>query len=156
MSADGLCASSWLKGPIFLFTSDFPFQPNNEILGNLKKPLNSPLGDPVQKQESSLASNVSYEEKLFDYTKFSSYFKRVRITAYLLPKHAHFSRSTPISGHQMLQFLGPMNSRLLKQNLSSSFNLNHSRSRKNNFWMKSTLSEKAHSHRIPLSLVPML
>ena len=62
MSADGLCASSWLKGPIFLFTSDFPFQPNNEILGNLKKPLTSPLGDPVQKQESSLASNVSYEE----------------------------------------------------------------------------------------------
>ena len=42
----------------------------------------------------------------------------------------------------MLQFLGPMNSRLLKQNFSSSFNLNHSCSRKNNFWMKSTLSEK--------------
>ena len=96
MSADGLCASSWLKGPIFLFTSDFPFQPNNEILGNLKKPLTSPLGDPVQKQESSLAINVSYEEKLFDYTKFSSYFKLVRITAYLLrilPKHAHFRSS---------------------------------------------------------------
>ena len=95
-SADGLCASSWLKGPIFLFTSDFLFQPNNEILGNLKKPLTSPLGDPVQKQESSLPSNVSYEEKLFDYTKFSSYFKLVRITAYLLrilPKHAHFRSS---------------------------------------------------------------
>ncbi|XP_075250920.1 uncharacterized protein LOC142343117 [Convolutriloba macropyga] len=96
MSADGLCASSWLKGPIFLFTSDFPFQPKNEILGNLKKPLTSPLGDPVQKQESSLASNVSYEEKLFDYKKFSSYFKLVRITAYflrILPKHAHFRSS---------------------------------------------------------------
>ena len=96
ISAAGLCASSWLKGPTFPFTSDFPFQPNNEILGNLKKPLTSPLGDPIEKQESSFARNVSYEEKLFDYTKFSSYFKLVRITAYLLrilPQHAHFRSS---------------------------------------------------------------
>ena len=93
MSADGLCASSWLKRPIFLFTSNFPFQPIHQILG---KPLNSPLGDSAEKQESSLASIVSYEEKLFNYTKFSSYFKLVRITAYrlcILPNHAPFRSS---------------------------------------------------------------
>ena len=79
-----------------MFTSDFPFQPNNEILCTLKKPLTSPFDELVEKQESSLASNVSYGEKLLDYTKFSSYFKLVRITAYLLrilPKHAHFRSS---------------------------------------------------------------
>ena len=31
MSADNLCASSWLKGPIFLFTSDFSFLPNKQF-----------------------------------------------------------------------------------------------------------------------------
>ena len=44
MSADGLFASNWLKGSTFLFTSDFPFQPNNEILVNLKKTVNQSLG----------------------------------------------------------------------------------------------------------------
>ena len=36
ISAGGLCASSWLKGPSLLSTSDFLFQANNAILGNLK------------------------------------------------------------------------------------------------------------------------
>ena len=39
MSANYLCASSWLKAQIFLCTPDFSFQPNIKSFCDLKNPL---------------------------------------------------------------------------------------------------------------------
>ena len=130
---------------------DFPFQPNHKILHNIKR-LTSPLGNSAEKQESSFPSNNSFDVKLFDYTIFSSYFKIIRIIAYLLrilPKHAHSrSSDSSICRPDDLQVAEGKVQFLVKSELFPF--------EKNKCWKKSTLPEKAPFRSIPLSLVPTL
>ena len=90
LAASSLTESSWVRGPEFLRTHDWPFKPSREAcvipvnLGTL------PTDDvPVH----SLAANATPVGSVINWDRFRSYNKFVRVVAYvlrLLPKHRHF------------------------------------------------------------------
>ena len=96
MSAEVLQSSSWVRGPDFLRTKQFPFPPNTDVVDNIK------LGAVTKEQDddsiSSLAASVTKPPKeqsinLIPFNKFSSYQKLLRVTAYvlrLLPSHESY------------------------------------------------------------------
>ena len=96
MSAEILQSSSWVRGPDFLRTKQFPFVPNTDVVDNIK------LGVVTKEQDddsiSSLAASVTNSPKeqsinLIPFDKFSSYQKLLRVTAYvlrLLPSHESY------------------------------------------------------------------
>ena len=96
MSAEVLQSSSWLRGPDFLRTEQFPFVPNTDVVDNIK------LGVVTKEQDddsiSSLAASVTKPPKeqsinLIPFDKFISYQKLLRVTAYvlrLLPSHENY------------------------------------------------------------------
>ena len=96
MSAEILQSSSWVRGPDFLRTKQFPFVPNTGVVDNVK------LGVLTMEQEddsiSSLAASVTKPPKeqsinLIPFDKFSSYQKLLRVTAYVLrplPSHESY------------------------------------------------------------------
>ena len=96
MSAEDLQFSSWVRGPNFLRTKQFPFLPNTDVVDNIK------LGVVTKEQDddsiSSLAASVTKPPKeqnvdLIPFDKFSSYQKLLRVTAYvlrLLPSHESY------------------------------------------------------------------
>ena len=96
MSAEVLQSSSWVRGPDFLRTKQFPFVPNSDVVDNIK------LGVVTKEQDddsiSSLAASVTKPPKeqsinLIAFDKFSSYQKLPRVTAYvlrLLPSHESY------------------------------------------------------------------
>ena len=94
MSAENLRISSWLTGPSFLLTSHFPFQPSTSIRDRLRtKPSSYNSQKDVTEPEVAFAVNIMQPEKTFDFDRYSSFNKLVRITAYLLrilPKHASY------------------------------------------------------------------
>ena len=89
-------AGTWVRGPDFLRTKQFPFVPNTDVVDNIK------LGVVTKEQEddsiSSLAASVTKPPKeqsinLIPFDKFSSYQKLLRVTAYvlrLLPSHESY------------------------------------------------------------------
>ena len=88
MSAEVLQSSSWVRGPDFLRTKQFPFVPNTDVVDNIK------LGAVTKEQDdnsiSSLAASVTKPPKeqssnLIPFDEFSSYQKLLRVTAYVLP-----------------------------------------------------------------------
>ena len=95
-SAEFLQSSSWVRGPDFLRTKQFPFVPNTEVVDNIK------LGVLTKEQDddsiSPLAASVTkpLKEKsinLIPFVKFTSYQKLFRVTAYvlrLLPSHESY------------------------------------------------------------------
>ena len=96
MSAEVLQSSSWVRGPDFLRTKQFPFVPNTDVVDNIHH------GAVTKEQDdnsiSSLASSVTKPPKeqsinIFPFDKFSSYQKLLRVTAYvlrLLPSHERY------------------------------------------------------------------
>ena len=96
MSAEFWQTSSWVRGPDFLRTRQFPFVPNTDVVDNIK------LGVVTKEQEddsiSSLAASVTNPPQeqsinLIPFDKFSSYQKLLRVTAYvhrLLPSHENY------------------------------------------------------------------
>ena len=96
MSAEVLQSSSWVRGPDFLRTKEFPFVPNTDVVDNIK------LGVVTKEQDddsiSSLAASVTNSPKeqsinLIPFDKFHSYQKLLRVTAYvlrLLPSHESY------------------------------------------------------------------
>ena len=87
MSTEVLQSSSWVRGPDFLRTKQFPFVPNTDVVDNIK------LGVITKEQDddsiSSLAASVTKLPKkqsinLIPFDKFSSYQKLRRVTAYML------------------------------------------------------------------------
>ena len=97
MSAEVLQSSSWVRGPDFLKTKQFPFLPNTDVVDNIK------LGVVTKEQDddssiSSLAASVTKTPKeqstnLIPFDKFSSYQKLLRVTAFvlrLLPSHESY------------------------------------------------------------------
>ena len=96
MSAEVLQLSSWMRGPDFLRTKQFPFEPNTDVFDNIK------LGVVTKEQNddsiSSLAASVTKPPKeqsinLISFDKFNSYQKLLGVTAYvlrLLPSHESY------------------------------------------------------------------
>ena len=96
MSADVLQSSSWVRGPDFLRTKQFPFVPNDDVVDNIK--LSVATKEQDDDSTSSLAPSVTKPPKeqstnLIPFDKFSSYQKLLRVTAYvlrLLPSHESY------------------------------------------------------------------
>ena len=95
MSSGALEKSSWLHGPQFLRTSDFPFQPNTYVVKNIKLKSHSPEASSSEKT-STLITDVFKSDFSLPFRKFSSYPKLLRILAYcmrLLPRHLAYRSS---------------------------------------------------------------
>ena len=92
MSAEVLQSSSRVRGPDFLRTKQFPFEPSTEVVNNIKLVI---VTKETDETNTSLAASVTKSTKepppqLFPFDKYSSYQKLLRITAYalrLLPSH---------------------------------------------------------------------
>ena len=92
MSAEVLQSSSRVRGPDFLRTKDFPFEPSTEVVNNIKLGI---VTKETVETITSLAASVIKSTKeppppLIPFDKYSSYQKLLRITAYalrLLPSH---------------------------------------------------------------------
>ena len=95
MSAEVLQSSSWVRGPDFLRTKQFQFEPSTDVVNNIKLGIVSKETD---KTNTSLAASVAKSTKepppqLIPFDKYSSYQKLLRITAYalrLLPSHEYY------------------------------------------------------------------
>ena len=95
MSSEALQKSSWLHGPQFLRTSDFPFQPNTYVVKNIKLKSQSTEASSSEKT-STLITDVFKSDLSLPFRKFSSYPKLLRILAYcmrLLPRHLAYRSS---------------------------------------------------------------
>ena len=86
---------SWVRGPDFLRSKQFPFEPSTEVVNNIK------LGIVTKKNSDSNTSFTASATKstkepfpqLIPFDKFSSYQKLLRKTAYilrLLPSHESY------------------------------------------------------------------
>ena len=86
ISAEVLQSSSWVRGPDFLRTKQFPFAPSTEVVNNIKLGI---VTKETEKTNTSLAASVTKSTKepppqLIPFYKYSSYQKLLRITAYAL------------------------------------------------------------------------
>ena len=89
MSSEALQKNSWLHGPQFLRTSNFPFQPNTYVVKKIKLKSHSTEASSSEKT-STLITDVFKRNFSLPFRKFSSYPKLLRILAYcmrLLPRH---------------------------------------------------------------------
>ena len=91
LSAKALLESTWFKGPAFLRTSDWPFQPPDEFMKTKLKKLNrDEVPCELNYQETTAnTANVVLNALTLERQKYSSYEKFLRILAYifrLLPK----------------------------------------------------------------------
>ena len=92
MSAEVLQSSSWVRGPDFLRTEQFPSEPSTEVVNNIKLGI---VAKETDETNSSLAASVTKSIKepppqLIPFYKYSSYQKLLRITAHalrLFPSH---------------------------------------------------------------------
>ena len=95
MSVEVLQSSSWVRGPDFLRTQQFPFEPSTEVVINIKFGI---VTEETDETNTSLAASVTKSTKkpppqLIPFDKYSSYQKLLRITAYalrLLPSHERY------------------------------------------------------------------
>ena len=94
MSAEVLQFSSWVRGPDYLRTKHFPFEPNTDVV-------DITLGVVIKEQDDSISSLTASVTKplkkqsisLIPFDKFSSYQKLLRVTAYMLrslPSHESY------------------------------------------------------------------
>ena len=92
MSAEVLQSSRCVKGPDFLRTKEFPFEPSTEVVKNIKLGI---VPKETDENNTSLAASVTKSTKepppqLIPFDKYNYYQKLLRITAYrlrLLPSH---------------------------------------------------------------------
>ena len=84
LSAKALLESCWLKGPSFLKTSEWPFQPCENFRNKLKQ-AKLDLSDELTTELSTLLSaHQTAIAKTFERQKYCSYEKLLRIAAYML------------------------------------------------------------------------
>ena len=84
-----------MRGPDFLRTKQFPFQPSTEVVNNIELGI---VTKETDKTNTSLAASVTKSTKepppqLIPFDKYSSYQKLLRTTPYalrLLPSHEHY------------------------------------------------------------------
>ena len=94
MSSEALQKSSWLHGPQFLRTSNFPFKPSSDVK-NIKLKSHSTEASSSE-ETSTLITDVFKKDFNLPFRKFSSYSKLLRILAYcmrLLPLHLAYRSS---------------------------------------------------------------
>ena len=98
LSAKSLASSSWLNGPEFLKTSDWPFKPSEPSKFKLKPDLNDQSTEkPSPKNEIVLSSNADINTSTFEWHKYSSFEKLLRVVAYLMrliPKNEAYRSET--------------------------------------------------------------
>ena len=97
LSAKTLLQSSWLKGPEFLKTDQWPFQPSEDFRQKLKQVKPDPTDELVAESSSMLSENHVAIAKTFEWQKYCSYDKLLRIVAYvlrLLPKNSDYRTDT--------------------------------------------------------------
>ena len=90
IAADALAESSWVKGPGFLRTSDWPFQPSKGSMYIAPK-VETATESEVPSQAFPVSSSI--DEPVIVWARFSSYTKLIRIVAYVLrlsPRFRHF------------------------------------------------------------------
>ena len=83
MSAEILQSSRWVRGPDFLRTKDFPFEPSTEVVQNIKPGI---VIRETDETNTSLAASVNKSTKeppphLIPFDRYSSYQKLLRLTA---------------------------------------------------------------------------
>ena len=88
LSADELIGSCWLKGPDFLLSPQWPFEPNTIFDQPLKSGESNDSRDETTfcPQLVSFPASIS-SKALIDWKKFSSYQKVLRIIAYVWRLH---------------------------------------------------------------------
>ena len=93
ITADSLKQSSWVNGPSFLKTSDWPFNPNREVTDKIR--LDGPVYDLNEGLEvsSNFPCTAVSTDFAFPWEEYSSFSQIKRLVAYMLrfsPKHRHF------------------------------------------------------------------
>ena len=93
LSANALLDSPWLKGPKFLMTPDWPFQPSEEILKTKLKNFDfiEVNTEPVYQETTANTASVASNVLTLEWQKYSSYEKLLRIVAYILRISPTFS-----------------------------------------------------------------
>ena len=89
--------SSWLNGPEFLKTDQWPFKPSEDFRQKLKQVKPDPTDELVAESSSMLSENHVAIAKTFEWQKFCLYEKLLRIAAYglrLLPKNSEYRTIT--------------------------------------------------------------
>ena len=92
-TADSLKQSSWVKGPSFLKTSDWPFNPNREVTEKIR--LDGPVYDLNEGLEvsSNFPCTAVSTDFAFPWEEYSSFSKTKQLVAFMFrlsPKHRHF------------------------------------------------------------------
>ena len=101
LSAKALLESTWLKGPDFLRTSDWPFKPSDEIMKSKSKKLDSekvPTETKYQETTETNTANVVFNALTLEWQKYSSYEKLLRILASILRLLPKFSNNRTKTG----------------------------------------------------------
>ena len=94
LSATALPNSIWLKGPDFLKTPDWPFRPSEHSSFKIKQRTDE---KPSFAGETILNANAGINTSTFEWQKYSSYGKLLRVAAYilrLLPKNEAYRSIT--------------------------------------------------------------
>ena len=98
LSATALPNSIWLKGPDFLKTSDWPFRPSENSSFKVKQRKEASSREkPSFGDETVLNTNAGISTSTFEWQKYSSYEKLLRVAAYilrLLPKNEAYRSIT--------------------------------------------------------------
>ena len=86
LPAKALFDSSWLKGPKFLMTPDWPFQPSEEILKTKLKNYDSNEinANSVYQETTANTASVTPNVLTLEWQRYSSYEKLLRIVAFIL------------------------------------------------------------------------
>ena len=92
LSAQALLESSWLKGPKFLGSNDWPFKPTTETMDRINSTKRSQLEvNPENQETEAFTAETTTTATTFEWQKYSSYEKLLRIVAYMLralPRYA--------------------------------------------------------------------
>ena len=84
LSANALLESSWFKGPEFLKTPQWPFEPSGDFRRKLKKPKHSSQLPVTESSTTMVSATQSSIAQTFKWQKFCSHEKRLHIVAYML------------------------------------------------------------------------
>ena len=101
LPANALFDSFWLKDHKFLMTTDWPFQPSEEILETKLKnfDFNEINTKAVYYQETTaITASVTSNVLTLDWQRYSSYEKRLRIAAFILRIPPKFSGNRTKTG----------------------------------------------------------
>ena len=100
LPAKSLFDSPWLKGPKFLMTPDWPFQPSEEILKNKLKNYDSNEinADSVYQETTANTASVTPNVLTLEWQRYSSYEKLLRIVAFILRILPRFSGNRTKTG----------------------------------------------------------